>query len=355
VSVTPQGAGTFAVRYRLVVDRYGNGVPYTLRDAFRFAAPVTVSEAVVTNTTPGSVAVNPAWNGTSEPVVAAAVTMADGARHVYTVDVLASVKPGGPTDAERDCVIGAGESGTGFTNSASLTGTGPVKEDHSCAEIPKTDVPPPVRIRKETVGQPTLNDDASTTVVYRLTVTNPGAEGAAYTLTDRFQLGQGIGVVSAAVRATAPGDVVTDGRWNGTTNPTIVSDQPIAAGAIHTYTITLQATLGAPAPSAQLDCALGAGESATGLRNSAAAVSNGAEQTDEACVDADTVFRPSNDGPAALMQPATSAVLASATPTVTPTLPVTGVDVGRWVRIAIVLLVTGIGATLGTYRRGSAE
>jgi LPXTG-motif cell wall-anchored protein len=37
------------------------------------------------------------------------------------------------------------------------------------------------------------------------------------------------------------------------------------------------------------------------------------------------------------------------------TLPVTGSDVGRLLRLAIVLLVTGLGATFGTRRRRAAE
>jgi hypothetical protein len=284
-SIDPNPDGTFALRYQLTVDRFGNGAPYTLRDTLRFAPSATATSAKVINAAPGSVIVNTSWNGTSDPLVASNVALGDGERHTYTALVVAAVNQEVATTADRDCAVTGAEKATGFTNTAALATNGSTEEDSTCGDIPirPAGPPSPVHIAKDVAGAPAVNDDGTSTVIYRLTVSSRGDSKQTYDLADHLRLGSGLTVKSASAVNTTPGTIALSGGWNGTTNPVIAAGQVIDPGAIHSYTVTLRVATGSTVNADQLDCTLALGQVDTGLRNTATATSNGADHTAAAC------------------------------------------------------------------------
>jgi hypothetical protein len=349
-SITPNGDGTFALRYVLTVDRYGTGAPYTLRDTLRFPAPVTVNSAKVTNTGPGSATVNQSWNGATDPLIAGDVLIADGARHTYSLQVVAAVNQDSATPADRDCLLTTGESGTGFANTAGLASNGTSQEDSTCGEVPvrTATVPSPIHITKDVVGAPARHPDGTTSVIYRIAVANRGTENTTYDLADRLRLGAAIDVKSAAVVNTTPGGILTSG-WNGTTNPIVTSGRAIEAGAIDTYSVTLRIATDASAPTDQLDCGLTVGQIDTGLRNTATATSGGVDHTAAACNPLETEVLPATiKQPAATTNPSPDAI--SRPPAAV--LPVTGTTgTGSLLRAGASLLLVGIAIVTGSRRR----
>jgi hypothetical protein len=339
-SIAPNSDGTYTLRYVMTVDRYGNGAPYTLSDALRFPVPVTVNSAKVTNITPGSATLNQNWNGTTDPLVAADVPIADGARHTHLLQVVAAVNQATASPTDRDCLLTGGESGTGFANTASLATNGTTHEDSTCGEIPvrTPNAPSPIDITKDVAGPPVRHQDGTTSVVYRITVANRGADRATYDLADRLRLGTGVVVRSAGVVNTAPGGIATSG-WNGTTKRTVTTGQALDAGAIHTYSVTLLVAVATSAPADQLDCGLTVGQIDTGLRNTATATGVGVDHTAATCNPVDVEVLPTSiDRPPTASNPPSTDTLP-----VTATLPVTGTTgVTQLLRGGVSLLLCGM-------------
>ena len=78
---------------------------------------------------------------------------------------------------------------------------------------------------------------------------------------------------------TDPGTIETSGSYNGIDDVVIVTDEPIAGNATHTYTVTVRFTLDLPDAATQpdpSDCSLIEGsEDGTGLFNDANSSFNG--------------------------------------------------------------------------------
>jgi LPXTG-motif cell wall-anchored protein len=127
------------------------------------------------------------------------------------------------------------------------------------------------------------NSDGTYTIAYSIVVINVGSATGDYDLEDRLVYGPGITVQSASIANTAPGGIVTNGGWNGTTALLVVSDQVLAPGESHAYTVTARAAVPAGLSGAARDCSLAAGESGTGFRNESTLTTNGVSRHDDAC------------------------------------------------------------------------
>ncbi len=91
----------------------------------------------------------------------------------------------------------------------------------------------------KTVSSTTQQADGTWTVVYDIAVTNPSELLATvYDVTDELAFGSGITVNSAGV--TGPG---ASSSWDGDTDTTVASGQPLDAGAVAHYTVTVNATV----------------------------------------------------------------------------------------------------------------
>lgn len=121
----PAGDGTFRVTYTLKVRNNGHAADtYDLEDRLAFTDGVSVISAAVTDTTPGGLPVNASWwKGTPpDPEVASGVAIEPAGEggattHRYTVTVVFRPAPN-LTSGQADCLVDAGETGTGLKNIA---------------------------------------------------------------------------------------------------------------------------------------------------------------------------------------------------------------------------------------------
>jgi hypothetical protein len=278
---TPEGDGSFTVTYDITVANSGTGGGvYDLTDTLAYGAGVTVDSAGVTNTVPGDLTTNDAWNGTSDTTVVTAQPIAGISSHVFRVEVRATPPADLAADpSAADCALGAGEDGTGLLNTATVTSNGQDQDAEDCAPVPALD------ITKEVHEGPTANGDGTTTLVYAITVDNPTAASSTYDLDDTLRFGEGVTVEAASVSNDQPGDLATNGGWNGVGDTSVTTGTDIDPLTSHVYLVTVTVSLDDETlTAASGDCELGGGEDGTGLRNDASVTWNGSADEDDRCV-----------------------------------------------------------------------
>uniref|UniRef100_UPI0023F322BC DUF7933 domain-containing protein n=2 Tax=Desertimonas flava TaxID=2064846 RepID=UPI0023F322BC len=287
---TAVGGGVYQVVYTLEVSNRSAGTgAYDLADTLRFGPAVTVASATVTNSTPGGITTNPAWNGRTTTAIVNDQAIAAGAAggptiHRYVVTVRFTVNADAVTFANSDCSLTTGETGTGLLNASSMDVNGSDADDSACQPLPAS----PTHTKAVTSG-PTALGGGAYQMVYTLTVSNAGSTAGAYDLSDTLRFGGAVTVTSATVTNSTPGGITTNPAWNGRTTTAIVNDQAIAAGAaggptIHRYVVTVRFTVNADAVTfANSDCSLTTGETGTGLLNASGIDVNGADDDATAC------------------------------------------------------------------------
>ena len=83
---------------------------------------------------------------------------------------------------------------------------------------------------------------------------------------------------------TTPGSITTDPAWDGLTNLSVVTAEPIAAGTSHVYRVTVTATIDSTtATTESSDCVLDQGETGTGWLNQAGLTVNGVDSDASDC------------------------------------------------------------------------
>ncbi|HRE01547.1 MAG TPA: LPXTG cell wall anchor domain-containing protein, partial [Ilumatobacteraceae bacterium] len=194
-------------------------------------------------------------------------------------------------------------------------------------------VDPQMAVTK-TVGAAVANGDGTFTVTYIVTAANTGTIDTVYSLDDQLLLAPDLLINSAS--ASAP-DITVSSTWNGRGDTRLVTDQPIAAGVVHVYTVTVVVTTTTSVLDSSSDCVLDAGESGTGTYNRAVLSHEDDVLEATACV-------PDIDLPHVLPAPTT-------VPPVPGGLPSTGTDAGGGVLAAVGLLAVG-GLLLAIRRRG---
>ncbi|MEK2492765.1 hypothetical protein WN990_24750 [Kitasatospora purpeofusca] len=278
--------GVYEIKWDLTVTNSGSApTTYQLvNDTTKFGTGITTVSAAVTNKAPGGLAVNVGWNGTTDTKVSDNQTVAGSSTHVYTATVRYRVDRASATAQSTDCVLDAGESGTGTLNTASVTTDGRTSTDTTCAGVPL------IRTTKTVVGS-TPNGDGTVTVTYRIDVANTGGGDGSYDLDDRLTFGAGITVASARVVNTAPGTLNVDGTWNGQDRTRVSTGQGIAPATTHSYTLTATAKVpGSATDPKATDCVDDPGENgATGLSNTATTTVAGDSGTTRACTEVPSV------------------------------------------------------------------
>ncbi|MFN8018737.1 MAG: SdrD B-like domain-containing protein [Acidimicrobiales bacterium] len=282
-SPTQNADGSWKVTYDIDVSNTVAPNTYDLSDTLQFGAGITVDDASVTNTAPGSITPDAAWDGTSHTTIVSGQAIGAGATHTYRVVVDATVATTATTTA-TDCTVGTGENGSGFLNGAHLTTDAQTLDDQACAKAPNTSM------TKVLLGDPVVRDDKSVDLTYAITVTNSGAGDDTYDLADDLRFGGGIAVNSASVANTSPGTITTDPAWDGSSHTAIVADEPIAAGATHVYVVKVNATIGTTTTVTQADCTVDQGEDGTGFLNHATLTVGQHHTTDQACGTVDPVI-----------------------------------------------------------------
>src|SRR5690606_20182233 len=121
---------------------------------------------------PGTIAVDPAWDGRGVTTLVTGQVIdggtADGPEiHTYDVTVVVDVS-GGATPEEATCATSAFGPTTGLGNTATVVVNGVESEDEACADIPlrdRLDIAKVVDLTSAGVGD---------TVTYTVTITNVG-------------------------------------------------------------------------------------------------------------------------------------------------------------------------------------
>ncbi len=140
VSAVPDGDGGYTLTYRITVRNAGMAVVYDLDDQLRFGGSVTVDSIATTG--PAGVALNAGFDGVADTVLAAGAEIGDGEEHVYTVVVEVTADNDLYTQANADCSLAAGDSGTGFLNTITASVNDETVGAEACAELPPPPAPP---------------------------------------------------------------------------------------------------------------------------------------------------------------------------------------------------------------------
>jgi Prealbumin-like fold domain len=180
--------------------------------------------------------------------------------------------PAGYTPSDWSC--------TGAQSFTSTTVTLALDQDATCT-IKNTAIPPTITFTKS-VASVMQQADGTWTVTYQIVARNTGNVNGVYSLQDTLRFGTGISINSASW--TGP----TTGTWpapNTTPTATLATNLPLAAGATHTYTVTVNATVAAGVIGTPAGDCPGAGSTANGAFNNQATLTVNGEPTDQVACD----------------------------------------------------------------------
>lgn len=254
-ATTPNPDGSVTLVYDVTVSGGGTAPStYDLSDSLWFGAGVTVHATSALDLSGSTVSVG--WNGVGEPSVVTGVSIAPGASHTYRLTVTAT--PGATaTGAATDCSLDAGETGTAFHNTATVTGVGGVRSASACEPI-----------RQLASGKAARPE-------------SPMAEGD-HDLSGALRHGAGLSVEPTSTQATAPDSVVTDPARDGAISTILASDVDTTPRALHIVHATVEPETGL----APTDCPVAAGDSGTAFSGVATLVRDGQAQQVDGCVEA---------------------------------------------------------------------
>jgi uncharacterized repeat protein (TIGR01451 family) len=229
VSATAAAGDTWDVVYRITVNNNGGASgTYSLSDQPSFDDDIDINSAGFVSSVPS----NGALAGSGPWSLATNQSLAAGASHVYTLTVNADMDlAGGSGDDSYDRCQPTpdGAPDQGLFNRATLTQPGqPGRDADACGDIPN------IAHDKEFVSATAAAGD-TWDVVYRITVNNNGGASGVYTLSDQPAFDDDIDINSASFASSVPSGsgLAGDGPWSLATN------QSLAAGASHIYTLTV--------------------------------------------------------------------------------------------------------------------
>ena len=239
LSQEQQADGTWLLLYRITVANPSDSAAseYSLDDEFTFGAGIELAAPATITARPEEVTVEPDWNGIDAVTIAEDILLPAAGSHTYTVRAV--IDSGAVTGDQPagDCVLDAGETGTGFGNSAIVGSEVASAQADICAQAWDPGV------TKEVNGVPTQQADGSWLLSYTMTVTNPSLVALSYGLVDEldFPAGTQITVESAAGRDGSP---TVEADWDGQAQTQLVADgTPLPPNAIHVFDVTVRALL----------------------------------------------------------------------------------------------------------------
>ena len=241
---------------------------YSLSDALTFGGDITVDTAASgwTGETTGSFGTSTTAQLATDHVIAAKAV------HVYTVTAYATIDQAAFQGDTLTCDGGRIPEAGGFLNIATVTAGGSTTDAHDCSQpgFPK------IQKQAQSVTQHTDDPDRYD-VTYLLTVTGGTAPGY-YDLSDTPQFAAGLDRVSGTATQVLPAPGTAVDIESGVDFATGV---PIAANAVHTWTVTWTIERTSTFDPANLECTRGPGH---GLFNTALLTFGGVEQTGQDCI-----------------------------------------------------------------------
>ncbi|MDP3952576.1 LPXTG cell wall anchor domain-containing protein [Microbacterium sp.] len=291
---TPNGDGTWTITYDLTASNTGAAAgDYDIADQLRYGDGIVIESAGVV-AAPAGVSTNAGWTGEGDAIdsaeneIASDVTIDANGVHTYQVQVVVSLDRDTVTPGSLVCPAPGSDESGGLANTTELTHNGESQDDDACASLPLID------IAKSLSGAvaPVDGQDGVYDATYEITVINSGSGAGAYDLDDTLAPGEGVeivGIQGVTTDASAPVGINTG--FDGLDDVRIVTAQPIEAApagstTVHTYTVTVRysADLSDVTVPDTDACTTEDGTVAGGLNNIAAAIWNGIEDEDDACV-----------------------------------------------------------------------
>jgi uncharacterized repeat protein (TIGR01451 family) len=233
VSATAAAGDTWDVVYRITVNNNGGASgTYSLSDQPSFDDDIDINGASFASTVPSGsgLAGDGPWS------LATNQSLNAGASHVYTLTVNVDMDlAGGSGDDSYDRCLPTpdGVPDQGLFNRVTLTQPGqPGRDADACGDLPN------IVHDKEFVSATAAAGD-TWDVVYRITVNNNGGASGTYSLSDQPAMDDDIDINSASFASTVPsnGALAGSGPWSLATN------QSLASGASHIYTLTVNVGL----------------------------------------------------------------------------------------------------------------
>jgi len=144
ISLGPEpivGASGQLIEYTITVESVGDAIAYyDLSDTLLFGAGLQIISASVSYNSPGieildGIDNTANYDGLSDYLIVTDEAIEPGEIEIWTVSIIVVGDPGVLIDSGADCVLDMGETGTGFLNSAVVSGNVPLDEDEVCEEI----------------------------------------------------------------------------------------------------------------------------------------------------------------------------------------------------------------------------
>lgn len=128
-----------------------------------------------------------------------------------------------------------------------------------------------------------LDNGNRSTVTYDIQVSNKGTAETTYDLADKLRFGGSIEVNSASVKNTAPGGIVTNDKFDGLKDTSVVKNIKLRGGETHTYRVTVNATVKTTITVAETQCWVTKNEQGGGFLNEAQLTVDGKTVSDKGC------------------------------------------------------------------------
>ncbi len=289
------GTNKYALTYEVVVS---NGSfadeTFEVSDLPTLPPGATVTVGSITSDS-AAVNLDTGWDGTGDltdgPQPIAGRTVAAPSTVTITIPVTVTLPGGNALTGE----CGAQPGGERVVlNAVDLASTEATPDDEVCTPLPN----PNIDMTKSVVGSASLDPvTGEWTIVYEIVVENSGDGPGEYDIDDEFGFGAGVHVQSVAATVVGiTGQTDPAGPTGAHLNPGFDGDSDIAliAGvdivghAIHTYRVTVTATIDEPVVGAGV-CDVETGENG-GFLNTATLTANGeAQGPDRACDDFSTL------------------------------------------------------------------
>lgn len=273
------GTNLYDLTYTITVENTSTAAgTFQLADVLEL--PTGTATIGTITTQPGTVALTPGWNGTGT----LAPTQPIPGKSTVTITIPVTVTLPGTAVIDADCA-NSQTPGRVALNEVTLVGS---TSDNPADNSTCTELPPPNIAHTKVVSSATRDASGLWTVVYEVVVSNTGDGPGVYDLADEFSFGGGVTIVgtpTVAVTSTdqtlPPPPSAANPSFTGTApNTSLVDDQQIVAGATHTYTITVKATVTDPTPAPNAGaCSTAQPPAAGGFLNVATLITPGKPDT----------------------------------------------------------------------------
>ncbi|SDS81547.1 LPXTG-motif cell wall anchor domain-containing protein/conserved repeat domain-containing protein [Paraoerskovia marina] len=272
--------GSWTITYDVVVTNSEDdqATEYTLTDDLRFGDGITVGDATWSLADPADDGTF--VDGSADLTPDGPRALAGGGTHTYTVTATGTVTDSS-TATSRDCILGDGESGTGFWNSATVTASGDSTTVSACA----TPVLPSIDKQFSSTAQHIVDGawDGSWDVTYEVAVSNTHPlTDIYYTLDDAPALPAGVTLNSATISGVdgEGADITVNPLWDGDGATAVIEDaRVLPANSMDVYTVVVNVTADDDAEVPTSECTVGEGA----VDNTATVASGGYTDSASAC------------------------------------------------------------------------